>query len=266
MKSLYDAPDYYAMMFDARRDDVAFYRSLADSASRERCRPVRVIEYGAGNGRISLALAAAGHAVLAVENAPAMLRAFRERLSREPESTRRHVTLVEADALDLSLGERNDLLICPFNGLAHFETHAALTRFFDRVHEHLEVHGRFAFDVWLPNVSVLAGAQSRSPWLDDPRGDGRVRCIERFSYDPLAQVLTASLEIRDEQGGLRDELVTRLRQFFPQETLSLLAQHGFTVTHRTTRFDEPHERASNQFDSTGVPGEMIAYVCVSNNA
>jgi len=262
VKSLYDEPAYYGMMFDARADDVAFYRALVDDAASSRARNAHVIEYGAGTGRVALAIAAAGHDVVAVENAPAMAAVLRDRLSRESDDVQARVTVVEADALQLALGVQADVVLCPFNGLAHFETQSQLASFFERVHLHLEPGGLFAFDVWLPSPGVLAGAQSRSPWLDDPRRRGRVRCLEQFRYEPFSQVLTTVLEIRDEHGEMVDQLETRLRQFFPQETLSLLAQHGFTVVHRTTHFEPPRRHgAALEAGANGEPGEMLAYVC-----
>lgn len=262
MKSLYDEPAYYGMMFDARGDDVAFYRALVDRAAASRDRNAHVIEYGAGTGRVALPLAAAGHDVDAIESAPAMAAVLRERLSLQSDDVRSRMRIVEGDALQLALDSRADVAICPFNGLAHFETQAQLASFFERVHRHLERGGLFAFDVWLPSPGVLAGAQSRSPWLYDPEGGRRVRCIEQFRYDAMSQVLTTVLEIRDERGELVDRLETRLRQFFPQETLSLLSQHGFDVLHRTTHF-EPFEPRVVALDdrASGEPGEMLAYVC-----
>jgi SAM-dependent methyltransferase len=259
VKSLYDEPAYYGMMFDHRGDDVAFYRDLlAQSRARS------VIEYGSGAGRVAIPLARAGFTVDAVENASAMLRTMRERLAHEPTAVRERIRLHEVDALTARLEAPADAVISPFNGLAHFERADQLATFFARVHEHLADHDRalFAFDVWIPSPPLLAGAETRSPWLDDPRGRGRVRCTERFAYDTLAQVLIASLEIRDERGALLDVLETRLRQFFPEETRILLAHHGFEIVHRTTRFALASAQSGVASDVDEMDrAEMLAYVC-----
>lgn len=260
MKSLYDAPLYYGMLFDTRVEDVRFYVALADHLAASRGRPARVIDYGAGAGRVSIPLATRGHAVTAVENAPAMVDALRERLAAQTDAVRERVHVRAEDARSLVLEEHaSDAAVCAFNGIAHLETDDQLAAFFARVRAHLAPDALFAFDVWLPAPDLLAGAETRSPWLPDPLGEGRVRCIERFAYEPISQVLTTSIVIEDERGHTRDRLQTRLRQFFPQETLALLSHHGLRLLHRTARFEPFPGRANAATGS--APGEMLAYVC-----
>lgn len=262
MRSLYDAPQYYRMLFDSRVDDVRFYRALADRVAARHGRPTRVIDYGAGTGRITLALAAGGHTLTAVENATAMIDALHARIADQPEAVHRRITVCAADARSLALEARSaDLVVCAFNGLAHFETDAHLTAFLGRVRSHLALDGLFAFDVWLPAPALLAGTETRSPWLPDPQGGGAVRCIERFDYEAMSQVLTTSIAVVDRRGTTRDQFTTRLRQFFPRETLALLAHHGLRVLHRTTRF-EPFTGGAAR-GALEAPGEMLAYVCAA---
>ncbi|MEI8255733.1 MAG: class I SAM-dependent methyltransferase [Deltaproteobacteria bacterium] len=259
MRSLYDAPRYYGMLFDARVDDVRFYVALADHVASALGHPAHVIDCGAGAGRVTVALASRGHLVTAVENAPAMVEALRERLAALPDEVRARVTIRDEDAENLALEAGSaDLALCAFNGLAHLETVSQLAAFFARTRAHLAPGGLFAFDVWLPAPALLSGAETRSPWMPDPHGGGLVQCLERFAYEPLSQVLTASIVIVDERGRTRDRLQTRLRQFFPQETLALLAHHGLRVLHRTASFERFPDAARA---SCAEPDEMLAYVC-----
>ena len=256
MKSLYDEPAYYGMMFDQRADDVTFYRRIAVDLAKARGRSLELVEYGAGTGRVALELDRDGHRVHAVENAPAMVHALRERLLREPGDVANRVTVHDVDALHWKHETRADALFAPFNGLAHFESAAGLAAYFESVRAHLDGEGLFAMDVWLPSPPLLAGAETRSPWFADPRGSGRVRCTERFEYEPLSQVLVATLEIRDDRNALIDVLQTRLRQFFPEETRALLAHHGFEIVRRTSHFAPRHDSRRE-----AEPGEMLAYIC-----
>ena len=57
---LYDAPMVYDLLFDDRVDDVRFYAGLARGHAR-------VLEYGAGTGRVTVPMARAGSCVVAVE-------------------------------------------------------------------------------------------------------------------------------------------------------------------------------------------------------
>src|SRR5690606_15357794 len=97
--------------------DVPHYLRLADDAGG------RVLELGAGTGRLTAALARAGHEVVAVELSAAMLERARARLGAEGLAGR--VRLLEGDmrALgDLPLGGEFALVLAPFNTLMHLYT------------------------------------------------------------------------------------------------------------------------------------------------
>ena len=57
----YADPDYYAQCYRTRMHDVAYYARLASS------QPGPILEYGCGNGRITLALAQTGARVWGVQ-------------------------------------------------------------------------------------------------------------------------------------------------------------------------------------------------------
>jgi hypothetical protein len=61
--TLYDEPAYYRALFAERTRDVRFYREVCgeDGVARD------VLELGAGDGRVSLALAEDGHRVVELE-------------------------------------------------------------------------------------------------------------------------------------------------------------------------------------------------------
>ena len=255
-RSLYQEPNLYALMFGDRTDDIEFYRHLVRGASS-------VLEYGVGSGRVAVPLARGGCDVVGVDISEAMLGAFAAAVAKEEPATRARLSWQRGDSLGVHLGRRFPRVICPFNGLAEYPTRVELTEFFQRVHEHLDDDGLFAFDVWLPNPMLLAGASTQSPWFDDPRRDARIRCIESFAYDAWEQVLTATLTIVPFGEVQHPEvLVTRLRQFFPQETLALLDLHGFEVCWRTSRYAIPTAAArADLTEPEDARGEMMAYVC-----
>lgn len=254
---LYAAPGVYDLLFDDRTDDVRFYVGLARGHAR-------VLEYGAGTGRITVPMALAGSAVVAVERAPAMLDGLRARLADEPAAVRARVTPIAADAITLSLDERFDRVLFPFNGLAHLHTADQLGEFFTRVRTHLAPGGLFAFDLWLPEPRLLQGDVLESGRFLDPRTREPVTLREEFSYDALAQVLTTQLTLTPvlDPAGARRWSISQ-RQFFPEETRALLAAHGLDLRWRTTRWRLPTDLSHRQFDVEPPEerGAMIAYVC-----
>ncbi len=67
MTDLYDLPELYDEQYPSYRDDLGFYLRLAEDHGGP------LLELGAGTGRVTRALAKAGHEVVAVELSEAML-------------------------------------------------------------------------------------------------------------------------------------------------------------------------------------------------
>src|SRR5947208_5098811 len=81
----------YDWEYRRRRDDVRFYRTLAD----ERGGPI--LDLGCGTGRLLIPLVRSGHVVVGVDRAPAMLARAAARLARLAPRARRRALRVRAD-------------------------------------------------------------------------------------------------------------------------------------------------------------------------
>lgn len=126
-------------LFD-RKPNVAFFAHHAAPAGR-------MLDVGAGTGRIALPLARRGVHVVCVEPSPAMRRVFREKLDREPEMAARIELLAgEASTFDVGRTFPVAFLSGVFDHLLDDgERIAALAN----VGRHLEPRGRLVFDVFL---------------------------------------------------------------------------------------------------------------------
>lgn len=239
MDSLYTESAYYRMLFAERASDVPFYlRATEDLGDGE------VLELGVGDGRVAVPLAEAGRRVTGVDLSPTMLAALELRLADLPDEVRARITHVQGDSRTLRLDRRFARVICPFNGVAHFHDHDALTAFFATVHAHLAPGGLFAFDVMIPDPMLLTGGASSVPWLRHPRTNAVCRLEERYGYDALTQVLTITTTLIERETDATQTLTLSLRQLFPEETRLLLAHHGFEIVERTREL-----------------GDSLAYVC-----
>jgi len=78
----------YDWEYRRRRDDVRFYATLAD----ERGGPI--LDLGCGTGRLMLPLLRAGHVVVGVDRAPAMLARAAARLARLAPGARRRGSIM----------------------------------------------------------------------------------------------------------------------------------------------------------------------------
>ncbi len=79
----YEDPELYDFEYRDHRHDVAWYRGLA----RDRGPRQRIVELGAGTGRISLPLCHDGHSVVAVDRMPTMLDHLRRKARRPSPAT-----------------------------------------------------------------------------------------------------------------------------------------------------------------------------------
>lgn len=239
----YEDPAYYAQTYAGRLDDVRYYVELAAASGGP------VLEYGCGNGRITIPIAREGVSITGVDLSAPMLGDLRERLRRQPPEVKERVTLRRGDMRRARIGQRFALVICPFNAFLHLYARADVEAFLARASAHLAPGGELVFDVSMPQPSELARDPSRAyatPRFRYPgEGGGVVRYTERFDYDMLRQVLFVSMEFAPVDGG--DPWMTPLahRQFYPQELEALLHYNGFRITAMRGDFtEEPATRDS----------------------
>jgi len=234
----YDNPVYYTKTYKTRLEDVRYYVDLA------RVQNGPVLEYGCGNGRITIPMARTGIDVVGIDRSTEMLDDLRARLRQEEEDVRSRITIKRGDMRSTKVGRRFPLVICPFNAFLHLYTRPDVEQFLARVHAHLTPRGEFVFDVSMPQPEELARDPARAystPRFRYPSEDGKsetlVRYSERFDYDKLRQVLFVAMEFSPVDGG--EPWMTPLthRQFYPQELEALLHYNGFEITTFLGDFD-----------------------------
>ena len=109
--------------------DLPLWRALAAEAGGD------VLDVGAGTGRVSLDLASAGVAVVALDADASLLEALESRAAGLPIET------VVADARDFALGRRFSLVLVPMQTLQLFGGRSGRAAFLRRALEHLEPGG-----------------------------------------------------------------------------------------------------------------------------
>lgn len=234
----YENPAYYTKTYKARLDDVRYYVDLARTQNGP------VLEYGCGNGRITIPMARAGTHVVGIDRSAEMLDDLRARLREETDDVRARIAIKRGDMRTAKIGRRFPLVFCPFNAFLHLYTRQDVEQFLARVHAHLTPRGQFVFDVSMPEPEELArdpGRAFHTPRFRYPNEDGTtntvVRYSERFDYDKLRQVLFVAMEFSPVDGG--EPWMTPLahRQFYPQELEALLHYNGFEIVTFAGDFD-----------------------------
>jgi SAM-dependent methyltransferase len=182
----YDDAALYDYEYRRRRADVTFYRELARRRGAD-----RILELGAGTGRVTVPLARDGRQVVAVDRSEAMLDRLRDRLARLPAPVAGRITPAVGDLRGFSVGGRFPLVIAAFNVLEHLYTRTEIDACLQRVAAHLAPGGAFVFDVQLPDLLWLARDPSKR-WartrFTDPTTGRAMYYSTNHDYDPVSQI------------------------------------------------------------------------------
>jgi len=162
--------------------DLPFWLALAE---RERG---PVVEWGAGTGRLSVALAVTGFAVTAVETSEAMIEQGRAKGEA--------VEWVHEDMRSARLGRRYKLGICAFNSFLCLRSQEEALAFLRNAREHLEPGGLLGIEVSAFSPEELSDPPGGPSLRHDFTRELPRRTLERFSvsrYNPTTQLLSMRL-------------------------------------------------------------------------
>jgi SAM-dependent methyltransferase len=227
----------YDWEYRRRRDDVGFYRMLAE----ERGGPI--LDLGCGTGRLMVPLLRDGHTVVGVDHAPEMLARAGARLARLPAAARRRALLVCGDLRRLPSAPkpRFAFAIIAFHGIQHLVTDAALLQLLRRARAALIPGGWLAFDVFVPDpvfLSRVRAAGSDRRWhrtaFRHPTSGRREIYTVTYGFDARRRTLLTTFHYQpvDARGrAAGDERHVRLchRQLDPASVKDILKRAGLDL-------------------------------------
>ena len=234
------------------RPDVDFYVDAAVDVGGP------VLEVGSGTGRVLVPTARAGIDIVGLDLSSAMLAVCRQRLSEEPESVQRRVTLVHSDMRHFDLGSTFALATIPFRPFQHLLNVDDQLACLASIHRHLRTNGRLVFDLFNPSLDALVNIPigqeaGTEPEFVAPDGRRVTRCFKIVAADRFSQINDIELiyDVVHPDGG-KQRLVHafRMRYLFRYEVEHLLVRAGFAVEHLYAGWDR------SAFGST-YPGELI---------
>jgi SAM-dependent methyltransferase len=240
--SLYDGfiADYYdeSPIVRGRVGDVAFYRDAVHEFGDP------VLELGCGTGRITLALAEAGHRVTGLDISERMLERCNQKRAGMRTEARERVDLVQGDMTRFDLEEKFRLVIIPFRPMQHLLEIDAQISCLQSVRRHLWAdgrgilgrNGRLILDVFQTDAERMHDPTYQEEGLvaEYAMPDGRrVRIMERVTAFHRAEQrndVEMIFYVTDARGK-EERLVFAwtLRYFFRYELEHLLARCGFRV-------------------------------------
>jgi SAM-dependent methyltransferase len=213
----------YDHEYRRRRADVTFYRELAQKRLGG---PGRILELGAGSGRVTIPLARDGHEVVAVDQSPAMIAALRARIAKLPAAVAPRITVLPGELCTFEAPGKFSLVIAAFNVLEHLYTRGELDACLRRVAAHLAPGGAFAFDVQLPDLAWL-GRDPQKRWaktrFTDPTTGRATYYSTNHDYDPVNQIALIRIYY-DPVDGRGPSKIIKLtqRKYFPAELEALV--------------------------------------------
>jgi SAM-dependent methyltransferase len=148
--------------------DLPLWRDLAADAGG------RVLELGAGTGRVAVDLAAQGHETVALDSDPTVLAVLAD---RDPA-----VTAVTADVCEFHLGETFPLVLAPMQLIQIIGGRERRAAMLERVRAHLEPGGTFAAALADPHQAA-ADEHTEPPLPDMLERDGWVLSSLPVSID-----------------------------------------------------------------------------------
>jgi SAM-dependent methyltransferase len=216
----------YDRLFPDSKPAVDFYRAEANRQGG------RVLEVGCGTGHKLIPIASDGHPCTGLELSTPML----AEAQRKAEERALAVEWVPGDMRDFDLGRTFDLVFVAGNSLLHLHEVTDLVSCFRSVRAHLAPGARFIFDVFNPDVRLLAEAdgvrrtRDALSFVDPDRGKVGVDVAE--TYDAAAQVTRGTWHFSTDFDT--DFLVAplELRSIFPQELPLLLTLGGLRLVER----------------------------------
>lgn len=221
--SLYSDPVLYDLLFSP-----GAYAPFYAEEARRLAGPV--LELACGTGQLLVPIAGSGVRTVGLDLTPEMLAAARERAA----ASQVDAAFVEGDMRDFDLGERFALVFVARNSLLHLASVEDFAACFERVRRHLLPGGALVFDVFNPNVGILAqppGKRYPVMRVNHPER-GEVSIESTSDYDAATQVNHATWYFS--ALGAPDFLTAplHLRSIFPQELPLLLTAGGFRLEAR----------------------------------
>ncbi len=143
---MYDGlAQFYDLDHAGHDEDLTLYSEFARGVN------LPILDIGSGTGRVSLALASAGHDVIGVEPSLAMLKRAHARC--EEEKLNHRVVLLHAPAESFTTTRQAGMALFALNTFCHFLTSASQFRALSNVRRHLQPGGLLIIDQWNPLAS-----------------------------------------------------------------------------------------------------------------
>jgi SAM-dependent methyltransferase len=219
----YQHPDLYDALLPVGAH-LPFYLELA------RQHPEGVLELACGTGQLTVPIAGAGLPVFGLDRSAAMLTAARARAATAGVACE----FVECDMRHFEVDRQFGFIFIARNSLLHLSSADDIVATFRAVQRHLTLGGVFAFDVFNPDVSILARPKGqRFPVMNVDTGSfGRLTVEGTHDYEAATQTDYGTWYISTDTKPDKWVVSVVVRSIFPQELPLLIEASGLRLVDR----------------------------------
>ncbi len=190
-----------------------------------------VLDVGTATGRVALDLAHAGLNVVGVDKCPYLLEIARQKLDKQPPSTKERLSFVEDDIISMSLDKTFASVFFGGGTFSHLLNSNEQLRCLYNVHKLLDDGGHLVFDLPAPNPDMLKSSTEVSRTVPLNGDSSLLRTVHtRCDVNNQRLVSTVIYErYRGEamQERVMSEVVTSI--IFPREILLVLSSAGYKL-------------------------------------
>jgi SAM-dependent methyltransferase len=194
-------PDFVARFYDvvysqirSHVDETYFMDQVAKSKGK-------VLEIGVGTGRLFSRALRLGADIYGLDISGTMIEKAKEKIPFE-----HHHRLWIQNAVTMQLPCKFQLIVAPFRVFAHLVDVQDQIDCLNRIHEHLEPGGRLIFDMFIPDLNVLANGRPDQVDCEGEYEKGKklIR-ITSASYDIPRQIANVQMKFKWDENGIEQE-------------------------------------------------------------
>jgi SAM-dependent methyltransferase len=210
MREPVDYPDFAVRFYDvvyqqlrSHIDETYFLDQIAKARGK-------VLEIGVGTGRLFSQALKNGADIYGLDVNGKMIEKARERTPPE-----HHHRLWIQNAVTMQIPGRFALILAPFRVFAHLIDVEDQIHCLNRICEHLEPGGRFIFDMFIPDLKVLAnGWPERVDFEGEYEKGKKLIRITSANYDLPRQIGNVQMKFKWDEDGREHEAVWKFPMRF----------------------------------------------------
>jgi SAM-dependent methyltransferase len=221
----YTYPDFFARFYDV------IYNHLRNEADHDYFMNKflkadgPVLEVGVGTGRFFIEALNKGANIYGIDFSPTMIDVLKKKL---PE--KEHFRIEIQNICNMQSEKKFYLIVAPFRVIMHLLTIEEQLKALNNMYFHLIPGGRFIFDLFVPNLKMLAeGVESMNDFTGEYEPGKKLQRFTTMHADPVNQIshVTFKFVWQEEGRELSRSWSTSLKFFFRHELEHLLFRSDF---------------------------------------